>query len=148
MFGAPLSWLSGYLPPPSTQEFDLMDRFDEIESQSVREYDNFPKDVKYQNLKNFKKKLDFYIFSFVYSCMTKGENMKNIVKLESIGTALNMKTGMTHPINADGTIDFYDGVATHILYDEGGFDEDGFELYDLADLKDREVIEEYLETTK
>ena len=54
MFGAPLSWLSGYLPPPSTQEFDLMDRFDEIESQSVREYDNFPKDVKYQNLKNFK----------------------------------------------------------------------------------------------
>ena len=74
--------------------------------------------------------------------------MKNIVKLESVGTALNMKTGMTHPINADGTIDFYDGVAVHILYDTGGFDEDGFELYDLADLKDREVIEEYLETTK
>jgi len=84
--------------------------------------------------------------------MIKGENMKNIVKLESVGTALNMKTGMTHPINADGTIDFYDGVACHILYDEpgvpGGFNEDGFELYDLADLKDREVIEEYLETTK
>ena len=59
--------------------------------------------------------------------------MKNLIKLESVGTALNMKTGMTHPINADGTIDF---------------DEDGFELYDLADLKDREVIEEYLETTK
>ena len=56
--------------------------------------------------------------------------MKNIVKLESVGTALNMKTGMTHPINADGTIDFYDGVAVHILYDEpgvpGGFNEDGF----------------------
>ena len=84
--------------------------------------------------------------------MTKGENMKNIVKLESVGTALNMKTGMTHPINADGTIDFYDGVAVHILYDEpgvpGGFNEDGFELYNLADTKDREVIEEYLETTK
>ena len=76
----------------------------------------------------------------------------NIVKLESVGTALNMKTGMTHPINADGTIDFYEGVACHILYDEpgvpGGFNEDGFELYDLADLEDREVIEEYLETTK
>ena len=28
------------------------------------------------------------------------------------------------------------------------FDEDGFELYLLADTKDREVIEEYLETTK
>ena len=54
MFGAPLSWLSGYLPPPSTQEFDLMDRFDEIESQSVKEYENFPQNVKYQNLKNFK----------------------------------------------------------------------------------------------
>ena len=74
--------------------------------------------------------------------------MKNLIRLESIGTALNMKTGMTHPINADGTIDFDEEMATHILYDEGGFDEDGFELYDLADLEDREVIEEYLETTK
>ena len=74
--------------------------------------------------------------------------MKNLIRLESIGTALNMNTGMTHPINADGTIDFDEGMATHILYDEGGFDEDGFELYDLADLEDREVIEEYLETTK
>ena len=55
---------------------------------------------------------------------------------------------MTHPINADGTIDLDEGMATHILYDEGGFDEDGFELYLLADTKDREVIEEYLETTK
>ena len=72
----------------------------------------------------------------------------NLVRLESGGTALNMETGMTHPINADGTIDFDEGMATHILYDEGGFDEDGFELYDLADLEDREVIEEYLETTK
>tara|TARA_B100000683_G_scaffold271778_1_gene313589 strand:+ start:2411 stop:2653 length:243 start_codon:yes stop_codon:yes gene_type:complete len=80
--------------------------------------------------------------------MINEENMKNIIKLESIGTALNMKTGMTHPINADGTIDFDEGMAEHILYDTGGFDEDGFELYDLADLKDREVIEEYLETTK
>ena len=74
--------------------------------------------------------------------------MKNLIKLESVGPALNMKTGMTHPINADGTIDFDEGMAEHILYDTGGFDEDGFELYDLADLKDREVIEEYLETTK
>ena len=80
--------------------------------------------------------------------MTKGEKMKNLIKLESIGTALNMKTGMTHPINADGTIDFDEGMAEHILYDTGGFDEDCFELYELADLKDREVIEEYLETTK
>ena len=92
--------------------------------------------------------LAFYWFSFVYSYMTKGEKMKNLIKLESIGTALNMKTGMTHPINADGTIDFDEGMAEHILYDTGGFDEDGFELYELADLKDREVIEEYLETTK
>ena len=74
--------------------------------------------------------------------------MKYLIRLESIGTALNMNTGMTHPINADGTIDFDEGMATHILYDEGGFDEDGFEMYDLADLEDREVIEEYLETTK
>ena len=80
--------------------------------------------------------------------MINEENMKNIIKLESIGTALNMKTGMTHPINADGTIDFDEGMTEHILYDTGGFDEDGFELYDLADLEDREVIEEYLETTK
>ena len=92
--------------------------------------------------------LDSYWFSLVYLHMTKGENMKNLIKLESVGTALNMKTGMTHPINADGTIDFDEGMAEHILYDTGGFDEDGFELYDLADLKDREVIEEYLETTK
>ena len=53
--------------------------------------------------------------------------MKNLIKLESIGTALNMKTGMTHPINADGTIDFDEGMAEHILYDTGGFDEDGFD---------------------
>ena len=92
--------------------------------------------------------LDSYWFSLVYLHMTKGENMKNLIRLESVGTALNMKTGMTHPINADGTIDFDEGMAEHILYDTGGFDEDGFELYDLADLEDREVIEEYLETTK
>ena len=92
--------------------------------------------------------LDSYWFSLVYLHMTKGENMKNLIRLESVGTALNMKTGMTHPINADGTIDFDEGMAEHIIYDTGGFDEDGFELYDLADLKDREVIEEYLETTK
>ena len=92
--------------------------------------------------------LDSYWFSLVYLHMTKGENMKNLIRLESIGTTLNMKTGMTHPINADGTIDFDEGMAEHILYDTGGFDEDGFELYLLADTKDREVIEEYLETTK
>ena len=92
--------------------------------------------------------LDSYWFSLVYLHMTKGENMKNLIRLESVGTALNMKTGMTHPINADGTIDFDEGMAEHILYDTGGFDEDGFELYDLADLKDREVIEKYLKTTK
>ena len=74
--------------------------------------------------------------------------MKNIVILNSVGTALNMKTGMTHPINVDGTIDFDERMAYHILYDTGGFDEDGFELYNLADTNDRTIIEEYLETTK
>ena len=53
-----------------------------------------------------------------------------------------------HPINADGTIDLDERWAEHILYDTGGFDEDGFELYELADTADRTVIEEYLETTK
>ena len=80
--------------------------------------------------------------------MNKREKLKNLIRLESVGTALNMETGMTHPINADGTIDFDEGMSYHILYDTGGFDEDGFELYLLADTKDREVIEEYLETTK
>ena len=55
MFGAPLSWLSGYLPPPSTQEFDITERFDQIESHSI--YKDFPSEVKYQNLKNFKMPL-------------------------------------------------------------------------------------------
>ena len=55
MFGAQLSWLSGYLPPPSTQEFDITERFDQIESHSV--YKDFPSEVKYQNLKNFKMPL-------------------------------------------------------------------------------------------
>jgi len=75
MFGAPLSWLSGYLPPPSTQEFDIMDRFDKIESdnydimnqinilnklvksgnQSLDEtFIEFPRKVKHDELKNFK----------------------------------------------------------------------------------------------
>ena len=55
MFGAPLSWLSGYLPPPSTQEFDITERFDQIESGKT--YKDFPSEVKYQNLKNFKMPL-------------------------------------------------------------------------------------------
>ena len=55
MFGAPLSWLSGYLPPPSTQEFDITERFDQIESHSI--YSDFPSEVKFQNLKNFKMPL-------------------------------------------------------------------------------------------
>ena len=55
MFGAPLSWLSGYLPPPSTQEFDIAERFDQIESQNI--YKDFPSEVKFQNLKNFKMPL-------------------------------------------------------------------------------------------
>lgn len=55
MFGAPLSWLSGYLPPPSTQEFDISERFDQIESHNI--YKDFPSDVKFQNLKNFKMPL-------------------------------------------------------------------------------------------
>ena len=79
--------------------------------------------------------LDSYWFSLVYLRMTKGENMKNLIRLESVGTALNMKTGMTHPINADGTIDFDEGMAEHILYDTGGFDEDGFELYNFSRLR-------------
>ena len=99
-------------------------------------------------LKKVKKSLDTYTNSLVYSYMTKREKIMNLIKLESVGTALNMETGMTHPINADGTIDFDEGMAEHILYDTGGFDEDGFELYELADTADRTVIEEYLETTK
>ena len=55
MFGAPLSWLSGYLPPPSTQEFDITERFDQIESNNI--YQDFPSEVKFQNLKNFKMPL-------------------------------------------------------------------------------------------
>tara|TARA_B100000029_G_scaffold136828_1_gene131550 strand:+ start:578 stop:2626 length:2049 start_codon:yes stop_codon:yes gene_type:complete len=50
MFGAPLSWLSGYLPPPSTQEFDIQNRFNKLESESSDAYINFPETVKYQNV--------------------------------------------------------------------------------------------------
>ena len=50
MFGAPLSWLSGYLPPPSTQEFNIQNRFNELESESSNAYLNFPEKVKYQNV--------------------------------------------------------------------------------------------------
>ena len=50
MFGAPLSWLSGYLPPPSTQEFDIQNRFNQLESESSDAYLNFPEKVKYQNV--------------------------------------------------------------------------------------------------
>ena len=50
MFGAPLSWLSGYLPPPSTQEFNIQNRFNELESESSNAYIDFPEKVKYQNV--------------------------------------------------------------------------------------------------
>ena len=107
------------------------------------------KNYKVQNIgKKIKNNAWLHQIFSVYLVVNKREKMKNLIRLESIGTALNMKTGMTHPINADGTIDFDEGMAEHILYDTGGFDEDGFELYLLADTKDREVIEEYLETTK
>ena len=49
--------------------------------------------------------LDSYMLLFVPLGVTKKEKNMNLIKLESIGTALNMKTGMTHPINADGTIE-------------------------------------------
>ena len=54
----------------------------------------------------------------------------SLVNLDSVGCVID-KSGVTYPMLVDG-----------------GFDEDGFELYLLADTKDREVIEEYLETTK
>ena len=72
----------------------------------------------------------------------------NLIKLESVGSFLDMDSGLVYPMLLDGTIDLMKGSAYHILYDTGGFDEDGFELYDLADTADRTVIEEYLETTK
>tara|TARA_B100001094_G_scaffold76442_1_gene72836 strand:- start:263 stop:484 length:222 start_codon:yes stop_codon:yes gene_type:complete len=72
----------------------------------------------------------------------------NLIKLESVGSFLDMDSGMVYPMLLDGTIDLMKGSAYHILYDTGGFDEDGFELYALADTADRTVIEEYLETTK
>ena len=72
----------------------------------------------------------------------------NLVKLESVSSFLDMDSGMVYPMLLDGTIDLMKGSAYHILYDTGGFDEDGFELYALADTADRTVIEEYLETTK
>ena len=50
MFGAPLSWLSGYLPPPSTQEFDIQNSFNVLESESSNAYLDFPEKVKYQNV--------------------------------------------------------------------------------------------------
>jgi len=72
----------------------------------------------------------------------------NLIKLESVGSFLDMDSGMVYPMLLDGTIDLMKGSAYHILYDTGGFDEDGFELYALADTADRTFIEEYLETTK
>ena len=72
----------------------------------------------------------------------------NLIKLESVSSFFDKDSGLVYPMLLDGTIDLMKGSAYHILYDTGGFDEDGFELYNLADLKDREVIEEYLETTK
>ena len=72
----------------------------------------------------------------------------NLVKLESVSSFLDMDSGMVYPMLLDGTIDLMKGSAYHILHDTGGFDEDGFELYALADTADRTVIEEYLETTK
>ena len=38
----------------------------------------------------------------------------NYIKLESVGTAVD-GNGMTHPINADGTLDMYDGMSSHIM---------------------------------
>jgi len=46
--------------------------------------------------------------------MIKKEKNMNNIKLESVGTAVD-ENGMTHPINADGTLDMYDGMSGHIM---------------------------------
>ena len=38
----------------------------------------------------------------------------SFIKLESVGTAVTSE-GTTHPINADGTLDMYDGMAVNIF---------------------------------
>ena len=36
------------------------------------------------------------------------------IKLESVGTAVD-ENGMTHPINADGTLDLDEGMSGHVM---------------------------------
>ena len=38
----------------------------------------------------------------------------SFIKLESVGTAVTSE-GTTHPINVDGTLDMYDGMAVNIF---------------------------------
>ena len=38
----------------------------------------------------------------------------SLIKLESVGTAVTSE-GTTHPINEDGTLDMYDGMAGNIF---------------------------------
>tara|TARA_Y100000593_G_scaffold63281_1_gene116981 strand:- start:1555 stop:1890 length:336 start_codon:yes stop_codon:yes gene_type:complete len=38
----------------------------------------------------------------------------DLIKLESVGTAVTSE-GTTHPINTDGTLDMYDGMAGNIF---------------------------------
>ena len=41
-------------------------------------------------------------------------NGSDYIELESVGTAVD-SDGITHPINADGTLDMYDGMAGNIF---------------------------------
>ena len=41
-------------------------------------------------------------------------NGSDYIELESVGTAVD-SDGITHPINADGTLDMYDGMSCHIM---------------------------------
>ena len=65
--------------------------------------------------------------------------MKNIVKLESVGCVID-ENGVTYPMLVDGGFD-EDG-ACHIN------DIENEEFFDALSAEDREVTEEYLETTK
>ena len=78
MFGAPLSWLSGYLPPPSTQEFDIENRFDRIESEKY--YNNFPEKVKYDELKKYVDEVYCLsvIDSFVMNAWAKDQKIEKV----------------------------------------------------------------------
>lgn len=63
-----------------------------------------------------------------------------VIELESVGTTLDLDTGMTYPTNADNTYDKESGCSLK----EMNFSEDSYDWYTQLSVKDKWIVDNWL----